>query len=84
MDDRIKQGKPRVAGRPLLAVGVGVLSAIAMGLFTYHVGIPSRSSFPTLGSHDFLIALALGLVAGGIAGWLTFRKGLKGWTDPDT
>lgn len=34
MDDGTKQGKPRGAGRPLLAVGVGVLSGIAMGLFT--------------------------------------------------
>ncbi|SCF46273.1 hypothetical protein [Micromonospora mirobrigensis] len=77
------RGRPRGAGRAKPAVAVGVLAAIAVGLFVFFLGLPSRSGPDGLGAHDLPAALLIGAVMGGVAGWLTFRRGLRGWTDPD-
>ncbi|MFC0007289.1 hypothetical protein [Micromonospora siamensis] len=72
------------AGRAKPAVAVGVLAAIAVGLFVFFIGVPSRSGPDGLGAHDRSAALLIGAVIGVVAGWLTFRRGIRSWIDPNT
>ncbi|MGC4757916.1 hypothetical protein [Micromonospora trifolii] len=64
--------RSRGAGRPLLAIALGLAAGVAMGAFIYAKGFGRTSS---LGEGSVPIAVLTGLMVTAGTAWTMFRRG---------